>query len=251
MYQPEVNVDTGDFVGVEALARWQHPTRGLLLPDVFIPIAEQSGLIVALGNWVLHEACRQMKEWIDAGIAPPLIAVNVSGLQFKTPFALENDIAAILTETGLQAPRLELELTESVLMAVSSEHNDTLLRLRKAGHRIAIDDFGTGYSSLEYLGRFPVNRIKIAQSFIVDLTTTIANHVIVKAAIGLAHELNLDVVVEGVETVEQLNLIRSWSCRKAQGHYFSKPLPARELSVLLGAGKILPARPIFAAVAAE
>jgi diguanylate cyclase (GGDEF)-like protein/PAS domain S-box-containing protein len=251
MYQPEVNVDTGDFVGVEVLARWQHPTRGLLLPDVFIPIAEQSGLIVALGNWVLHEACRQMKEWIDAGIAPPLIAVNVSGLQFKTPFALENDIAAILTETGLQAPRLELELTESVLMAVSSEHNDTLLRLRKAGHRIAIDDFGTGYSSLEYLGRFPVNRIKIAQSFIVDLTTTIANHVIVKAAIGLAHELNLDVVVEGVETVEQLNLIRSWSCRKAQGHYFSKPLPARELSVLLRAGKILPARPIFAAVAAE
>ena len=250
MYQPEINVDTGSFVGVEALARWQHPTRGLLLPDIFIPVAEQSGLIVPLGRWVIHEACRQMKEWIDAGIAPPLIAVNVSGLQFKTPFMLENNIAAVLTETALQPQYLELELTESVLMEVSRAHNEALLRLRRVGHRIAIDDFGTAYSSLEYLGRFPVDRIKIAESFIVDLTSTPANHLIVKAAIGLAHELNLDVVVEGVETAEQLKLIRSWGCRKVQGHYFSRPLPARELSVLLCAGKILPAQPVSAAVAA-
>ncbi|HEY5019771.1 MAG TPA: GGDEF domain-containing phosphodiesterase, partial [Steroidobacteraceae bacterium] len=249
MYQPQIDVGTGHFVGVEALARWRHPTRGLVLPNIFIPVAEQSGLIGALGRWVLHEACRQMKDWIDAGIAPPLIAVNVSGLQFKIPLAVENEIAAILTQTALPPQRLELELTESVLMEVSREDNDTLLRLRKAGHRIAIDDFGTGYSSLEYLARFPVDRIKIAQSFIADLTNTSSNQVIVKAAIGLAHDLNLDVVVEGVETSEQLKLIRSWGCRKVQGHYFSKPLAAGELTALLRSGQILPAR-LFSAEAA-
>jgi diguanylate cyclase (GGDEF)-like protein/PAS domain S-box-containing protein len=251
MYQPQIDVDTGRFVGVEALARWRHPKRGLVPPSVFIPIAEQSGLIVALGNWVLHEACRQMKEWIDASIAPPSIAVNVSGLQFKTPFALENKIAEILAETGLQPQRLELELTESVLMQVSGAHNDALLRLRKNGHRIAIDDFGTGYSSLEYLGRFPVDRIKIAQSFIVGLTSTSSNSVIIKAAISLAHELKLDVVVEGVENSEQLKLVKSWGCCKVQGYYFSRPLTARDLSPLLRAGKILSGPSVPAAATAE
>jgi EAL domain-containing protein (putative c-di-GMP-specific phosphodiesterase class I) len=135
-------------------------------------------------------------------------------------------------------------------MVVSREHNDTLLRLRNAGHRIAIDDFGTGYSSLKYLGRFPVDRIKIAQSFIFDLTSASSNQVIVKAAIGLAHDLNLDVVVEGVETWEQLKLVRSWGCRKVQGHYFSKALPAGELTALLRAGQILPARSLSTEVAA-
>jgi diguanylate cyclase (GGDEF)-like protein/PAS domain S-box-containing protein len=240
MYQPQIDVDTGGFAGVEALARWRHPTRGLVPPGTFIPIAEQSGLIVPLGNWVLHEACRQMKEWVDAGIAPPLMAVNVSGLQFKTPFALENEITEILTETGLPPQRLELELTESVLMEVSSAHNDALLRLRNSGHRIAIDDFGTGYSSLEYLGRFPVDRIKIAQSFIVGLTSTSGNSAIIKAAIGLAHELKLDVVVEGVETAAQLTLIRSWGGREVQGYIFSKPLTAGDLSPLLRAGRMVP-----------
>jgi diguanylate cyclase (GGDEF)-like protein/PAS domain S-box-containing protein len=240
-YQPQIDIETGRFVGVEALVRWRHPKRGLLHPSIFIPVAEQSGLIVTLGRWVLHEACRQMEQWIDEGIAPPLVAVNVSGLQFKTPLELEKDIAAILTETALPAQRLELELTETVLMEVSREHNDALLRLRKAGHRIAIDDFGTGYSSLGYLGRFPVDRIKIAQSFIGDLTGTSSNPTIVRAAIGLAHELNLDVVVEGVETAEQLAQVRSWGCRKVQGYYFSKPLLPGELSPLLRAGRI--ARP--------
>jgi diguanylate cyclase (GGDEF)-like protein/PAS domain S-box-containing protein len=239
VYQPQIDVDTGGFVGVEALARWRHPKRGPISPSVFIPIAEQSGLIIALGKWVLHEACRQMKEWIDLGIAPPLMAVNVSGLQFKTPFAFENNVADIMTEMSLPPQRLELELTESVLMQVSRAHNEALLRLRKAGHRIAIDDFGTGYSSLEYLGRFPVDRIKIAQSFMVDLTRASGNSVIVKAAIGLAHELKLDVVVEGVETAEQLKLVRSWGCREVQGYYFSQPLAARDLSPLLRAGRIL------------
>jgi diguanylate cyclase (GGDEF)-like protein/PAS domain S-box-containing protein len=243
-YQPQIDTDTGSFVGVEALVRWRHPTRGLLPPAIFIPVAEQSGLIVSLGRWILREGCRQMKEWLDAGIAPPLIAVNVSGLQFKTPFELEKDIAAILTETALPPQRLELELTETVLMEVSREHNDALLRLRKAGHRIAIDDFGTGYSSLEYLGRFPVDRIKIAQNFIADLTSAPSNRAIVRAAIGLANELNLDVVVEGVETVAQLNQIRSWGCRKVQGYYFSEPLLPDALSPLLRAGKICRPRPV-------
>ena len=251
MYQPQIDVDSGRFVGVEALARWQNPKRGLVPPSIFIPIAEQSGQIVALGNWVLREACRQMKEWIDAGIAPPLIAVNVSGLQFKTPLALEKEIANILAQTDLAPQRLELELTESVLMAVSGTHNDALLSLRKSGHRIAIDDFGTGYSSLEYLGHFPVDRIKIAQSFIVGLTATSGNSVIIKAAIGLAHELKLDVVVEGVENLEQLKLVRSWGCRKVQGYYFSKPLTARDLAPLLRAGEILPGPCVPVAAAAE
>jgi diguanylate cyclase (GGDEF)-like protein/PAS domain S-box-containing protein len=241
VYQPQIDVDTGGIIGVEALARWQHPIRGLVPPELFILAAEQSGLIVALGRWALREACWQMKEWIDAGIAPALIAVNVSGLQFKTPFELENEIAAILTETALQPQRLELELTESVLMDASRKHNDALQRLREAGHRIAIDDFGTGYSSLGYLGHFPVDRIKIAESFIVNLTNATANSVIVKAAIGLAHELNLDVVVEGVETAEQLERLRSWGCRKMQGHFFSRPLPALELAPLLRAAKLPPA----------
>jgi diguanylate cyclase (GGDEF)-like protein/PAS domain S-box-containing protein len=243
MYQPQIDVDTGRFGGVEALARWRHPKTGLVPPSIFIPIAEQSGLIVALGNWVLREASRQMQEWIDAGIAPPLMAVNVSGLQFKTPFALENEIAAISAATGLPPQRLELELTESVLMEVSGAHNDELLRLRKTGHRIAIDDFGTGYSSLEYLGRFPVDRIKIAQSFIIGLTATSANSVIIKAAIGIAQQLKLEVVVEGVETAAQLELVRSWGGRMVQGYYFSAPLLARDLSPLLRAGRMSPAPP--------
>ena len=223
----------------EALVRWRHPTRGLLLPGEFIPAAEKSGLIVVLGLWVMREACRQARIWLDAGIGPPLIAVNVSGLQLKTPLELENNIAAILAETGLPAQLLELELTETVLMEASREHNDLLLRLRKAGLRIAVDDFGTGYSSLDYLRRFPVDRIKIAQSFILELTTAPSNAVIVKAAIGLARELNIDVVVEGVETAQQLDLITSWGCRTVQGYYFSKPLPAEEITAVLRGGVVL------------
>jgi EAL domain-containing protein (putative c-di-GMP-specific phosphodiesterase class I) len=195
MYQPQIDADTGRIVGVEALARWQHPENGLIPPSVFIPIAEQNGLIVTLGNWVLREACGQMRRWIDAGIAPPLMAVNVSGHQFKTPLAFENEITDIVAKAALEPQRLELELTESALMQLSSAHSDALLRLRKAGHRIAIDDFGTGYSSLEYLSRFPVDRIKIAQSFVTGLTDTSGNTVIVRAALGLGRELNLDVVV--------------------------------------------------------
>ncbi len=187
-----------------------------------------------------------MKEWLDAGIAPPLIAVNVSGQQFKTPFELENDIALALAETGLSPAHLELELTETVFMETSLEHNDILVRLRKSGLSLAIDDFGSGYSSLEYLSRFPVNRVKIAQNFIIDLKSGTANATIVRAAIGMAHDLGLDVIIEGVETAEQLELIRSFGGHKVQGFYFSKPLPSDEATAVLRMGKISLARPVAA-----
>ncbi len=243
VYQPQVDVDTGQILGFEALVRWRHPTRGLILPGKFIPAAESNGLIVPLGHWVLLEACRQMKKWLDAGIAPPLIAVNVSGLQFKMPVDLENDVAAILADTALPPQRLELELTETVLMDLTREHDDSLDRLRRIGLRIAIDDFGTGYSSLEYLGRIPVNRIKIGQTFMTDLMSNSKAAKIVKAAIAMAHELGLDVIIEGVETAEQLALIRSFSGHKVQGFYFSRPLPTIEATALLRVGKISLARP--------
>ena len=240
LYQPQVDVDTGRIIGLEALVRWKHPTRGVVAPDQFIPITEHIGLIVPLGRWVVRNACRQMRAWRDAGIAPPFVAVNVSAAQFTTPLELERDITAILAETGLQPENLELELTETVLMTVSREHSDDLARLRASGLHIAIDDFGTGYSSLAYLSRLPVNRIKIAQSFIRGLTANSANAAIVRAAIGVAHELGLDVVVEGVETAEELELVKSWDAHKVQGFYFARPLPADEIALLLAAGNICP-----------
>lgn len=242
LYQPQVDAETNRIIGVEALVRWSHPTRGIILPDQFIAITEHIGLMVPLGLWVIRHACRQMRKWLDAGIAPPVVAVNASVMQFTTPFELERHIAAVLAEMNLQPASLELELTESALMTVSREHDEELSRLRKYGVRIAIDDFGTGYSSLAYLSRLPVNRIKIGQTFIRDLTTTSSNAAIVRAAIGMAHELALDVIVEGVETVDQLELIKSWDAHKVQGFYFARPLSADEIAPLLRAGTCLPAK---------
>jgi EAL domain-containing protein (putative c-di-GMP-specific phosphodiesterase class I) len=173
--------------------------------------------------------------------SPSLVAVNLSGIQFKMPLQLEKDIAAALAESGLPPQFLELELTESVLMEASLAHNDVLLRLRKAGHRISIDDFGSGYSSLDYLRRYPVDRIKIAQTFISDIGLESGNDAIVRAALGLARELNTEVVVEGVETAAQLELLKSWGSRIVQGYYFAKPLPVHEVEVLLRSGNITPA----------
>jgi len=240
MYQPQADLETGRIIGLEALVRWQHPKRGLIMPGEFIQVAEKTGLIVMLGHWVLHEACRQTKEWLDARLVVPSISVNVSALQFKTPLALEADIAEILAETLLPPELLELELTESVYMEVSQEHDDVLLRLHEAGVRVAIDDFGTGYSSLDYLSRFPASRVKIAQSFMPGLTATSKSAAIVRAAIGLAHELGMDVVVEGVETAEQLALVRLWGASKIQGYYFSRPLSVGDTASVLRAGKIIP-----------
>jgi diguanylate cyclase (GGDEF)-like protein/PAS domain S-box-containing protein len=241
VYQPQVDVDTGRIVGIEALVRWRHPKRGVVSPGEFIPIAEKSGLVVPLGHWVLQEACRQMKEWLNSAIAPPLIGVNLSARQFKTPLELTDDITSTLARTALPPEHLELELTESVLMDASREHNDVLLRLRKAGIHIAIDDFGNGYSSLDYLSRFPVDRIKIAQKFMQDVLTKPRTGMIVRAAIRLAQELDIVVVVEGVENAAELELVRSWGARQVQGFYFSKPLSAPDMTALLRVGKVVPA----------
>ena len=232
-YQPQVDIQSGRIVGLEALVRWHHPEQGIVSPAAFIPDAEREGLIVPLGRWVLHEACRQTRKWLDTGLSPPLIAVNLSGHQFKAPMDLEADVEAALAKHQLPPGLLELELTESVLMDASRDHNEVLLRLRDRGHRIAIDDFGTGYSSLDYLRRFPVDRIKIAQKFIAEIGNNHGNDAIVRAALGLAHELKLDVVVEGVETDAQLEMLKGWGARIVQGYLFSKPLFAPAVTALL------------------
>ena len=242
MYQPQVQIESGRITGLEALVRWNHPTRGVLGPGVFIPVAESTGIVVALGQWVLFAACRQTKAWLDAGIEPVRVAVNVSGLQFKTPNELEANIAAAFAETGLPARLLEIELTETVLVGVSREHGATLTRLRKAGVTIAIDDFGTGFSSLGYLIRFPVDRIKIAQDFIRDVTTMPGQAAIAKATIGLARDLGIAVIAEGVETREQLEALKGWGCPEIQGFYFAKPLSVDDVTLAFRSGGILKPR---------
>jgi diguanylate cyclase (GGDEF)-like protein/PAS domain S-box-containing protein len=244
VYQPQVEAATGRIVGVEALARWRHPELGMISPVEFIPAAEANGLIVALGRWVLWEACRQAGKWREAGIAPGVIAVNLSALQFKTPLELEKDVAAALAASGLPPSMLELEITESLLMSASLANNEVLVRLRASGVRLAIDDFGTGFSSLDYLRQFPMDRIKIAQNFVLELgtaaSTAAGSAAVVKATIGLARELGIDVIAEGVETAEQLRLVKSWRCREVQGYFFAKPLSAEDLVPLLQAGRIVP-----------
>ena len=242
LYQPQVAIDSGRVVGLEALVRWRHPERGILRPDVFIPVAEKIGIVAKLGLWVLQTACRQAKAWLDADLPSVRTAVNVSALQFRAPQGLENDIAAILKETGLPPGLLELELTETALMDASREHGETLTRLHQSGITIAIDDFGTGYSSLDYLRRFPVDRIKIAQIFVKHLATMPGDATIVKATLGLARALGMSAIAEGVETQEQLALLKEWGCNEIQGFYFAKPLSADEITHLMREGGILKPR---------
>jgi diguanylate cyclase (GGDEF)-like protein/PAS domain S-box-containing protein len=246
-YQPLVEAATGRIVGVEALARWRHPRRGMIPPADFIPVAERNGLIVALGHWVLWEACRQARAWRDAGIPPVTMAVNLSSLQFKSPGALEKDIRQALAEFALPAGMLELELTETALMDASLHHNDVLQRLRDLGLRLAIDDFGTGYSSLDYLRRFPFDRIKIAQNFIFDLGVVPGNAVIVRAAIGLARELGIAIMAEGVETEAQSKLLQQWGCHDVQGFYFARSMVPQDIEPLLRKGRVGLPGPLLAA----
>jgi diguanylate cyclase (GGDEF)-like protein/PAS domain S-box-containing protein len=237
-YQPQVRSESGEIIGVEALVRWQHPIHGRLGPSVFIPIAEASGMIHALGRFVFRAACRQQRRWQDLGIAPATLAVNFSGGQFKRATELEEDVLAVLAETGVPASSVELELTESVLMEASREQRGVLFRLRDAGLRLAIDDFGTGYSSLEYLHRFPADRIKIAQAFVGGIGSAPHSAAIVKATIGLARELGIAIIAEGVETRDQLDLLAEWGCHEVQGYYFARPLPAEAIEPLLHAGRV-------------
>ena len=236
-YQPQVDIASGRVVGAEALARWHDPEQGWISPAQFIPIAEDSGLIQPLGDWVLMEACRQGKAWHDAGFGAFTMAVNVSARQFREPDFLHR-VSLVLEETGLPANFLELEITETAIMRNAEETIAELQNLNDLGVRLAIDDFGTGYSSLSYLKRFPLHRLKIDQSFVRDLTTDPLDSVIVSAMIAMAHSLGLKVVAEGVETATQLDFFRLQQCAEVQGYYFGKPLPANEF--VIGHGPLLP-----------
>jgi len=232
-YQPQVELTSGSIVGLEALIRWNHSKRGLILPTAFIPIAETTGSIVPIGEWVIKDACQQIRIWSDLGIAPPTIAVNLSGAQFKLATQLDQMVTENLARYNVAPERLELELTESVLIETTQRHDEAFKRLRQIGVRIAIDDFGTGYSSLDYLRSFRVSRLKIDQRFIKDVTTSADDAAIVRATIGLAHELAIEVVAEGVETASQRDFLIAAGCKVAQGYYFGRPVPAAEASELL------------------
>jgi diguanylate cyclase (GGDEF)-like protein/PAS domain S-box-containing protein len=232
-YQPKINLETSAAIGVEALVRWRHPQRGLLLPSEFIAIAEDTALIVPIGRWVLGEACRQARVWQKAGLVPTTIAVNVSAVELRAKDFVSS-VRAILAETGLESQYLELELTETFLMQDSSATQTVLKALKDIGVRIALDDFGTGYSSLSYLKRFPIDTLKIDRSFVRDLTSDAGDASIVEAVISLGRSLHMRVVAEGVETQEQLAFLRQQNCPEGQGYYFSPAVIAGEFAQYQG-----------------
>jgi diguanylate cyclase (GGDEF)-like protein/PAS domain S-box-containing protein len=231
-YQPKVDLKTGAVIGVEALIRWRHPVRGLVPPAHFIPIAEECGLIVEIGRWVLREACRQNRAWQDAGLPPIRLAVNISAVELRAKDFVAG-VRAILTDTGLDPRCLELELTETFLMEGSGSTAAVLQALKDMGVRIALDDFGTGYSSLSFLRRFPIDTLKIDRSFVRDLTTDVDDASIVRAVIGMGESLHLCVIAEGVETREQLAYLRLHDCPEGQGFHFGRPVVAAEFATVL------------------
>lgn len=224
-YQMKVDIDTGGIVGAEALIRWHHPERGLIPPDVFIPVAEQNGSICRMTDWVMAEACREIRRMIDAGLEPVSIAVNVSALDLRRP-DFTDQVAATLVHAGVSPKYLEIEVTESTVMHDVDHVIGTLRRLRALGVSISIDDFGTGYSSLSYLKQFPVQTLKIDRSFVSDMTQDINSHAIPKLIIDLACNLGVGVIAEGVETEEQREILLSMGCSRAQGYLFSPPVPS-------------------------
>jgi len=239
-YQPKASCASGRICGVEALIRWNHPLRGLVPPSEFIPLLEETGLIVQVGQWVLRTACAQAQAWRAAGLAVPNVAVNLSGRQLQPDLRGEEGVAA-LEESGLPAAALELELTESVLMHNAESAVRTLNRLKAKGVGLSVDDFGTGYSSLSYLKRFPLDSIKVDRSFVQDIAADPDDASITRAVITMAHHLKLKVVAEGVETEGQLSLLIANRCDQIQGYYFSRPLPAAGLEALLHEDRRLPA----------
>jgi diguanylate cyclase (GGDEF)-like protein/PAS domain S-box-containing protein len=233
-YQPQIDLASGAMTGVEALIRWLDPAFGLTGPSGFVPIAEECGLIVPIGRWVLREACRQVRSWLDAGLHAVPVAVNISAQEFRQAGFVEG-VAAILRETGLAPRYLELELTENILMHDTESSARVLAALKAMGVRLAIDDFGTGYSSLGYLKRFPIDTLKIDQSFVRDLATDADDATIVSAVIGMGRNLKQRVIAEGVETDAQLAFLRAQQCDQGQGFLFNHPLPAEDFARLLAA----------------
>ena len=234
-FQPKIDMATGTLIGAEALLRWMAPDLGLTYPEQFISIAEECGLIVPIGRWVLREACRQVQAWLEAGLPVVPVAVNISAAEFQHP-GFREGVALILRETGLAPRYLELELTESILMHDAEASSAVLQALKAMGVSLAIDDFGTGYSSLSYLRRFPIDTLKIDQSFVRDIATDSDNATIVSAIIGMGRKLNQRVVAEGVETREQLAFLRREKCDDGQGYLFSHPLSAADFASFLSSG---------------
>jgi EAL domain-containing protein (putative c-di-GMP-specific phosphodiesterase class I) len=234
-YQPKINLRTGQITGAEALLRWTHPTRGPVPPAQFIPVAEDCGLILPIGNWVLREACKQGQVWLEAGLPVSSMAVNISAMELRDESFLEG-VFAILEDTGLDPRFLELELTESVLMKHAESAESILKTLRARGVQVAVDDFGTGYSSLSYLRRFPIDALKIDQSFVRQITTAPSETTIVTAVISMGRSLKLRVVAEGVETQEELAFLEAHQCDEAQGYFFSQPVLPQQFARLLESG---------------
>jgi diguanylate cyclase (GGDEF)-like protein len=231
-YQPKINIATGTITGAEALIRWNNPERGPIAPALFIPVAEDCGLISTLDSWVLRKACEQGRLWMEAGLPLITIAVNVSPIEISRIEFLDN-VLGILTDTGFDPRYLELEVTEGVLMRRSAATDVTLKALKAMGLRLAMDDFGTGYCSLSYLPKFPIDTIKIDQSFVRQISSSAPETAIVKAIISMAHSLNLEVVAEGVETEAEFGILANLGCDQAQGYYFSRPVDAASFTSLL------------------
>jgi diguanylate cyclase (GGDEF)-like protein/PAS domain S-box-containing protein len=236
-YQPQYEVASGKLIGLEALIRWEHPDEGLVSPARFMPFAEETGLILPIGAWVLERACWQNREWQDAGLPPVRISVNISALQFRQP-GFADTVRHALRVTGLDARYLELEVTESVIMQDAERVTATLQELKEMGLELAIDDFGTGYSSLSYLKRFPIDRLKIDQSFVRDIPSDGEDAAIISAIIGLTRSLGLRTIAEGVETAEQLTFLRQQGCNEVQGYLLARPMPAADCARLLREGRL-------------
>jgi EAL domain-containing protein (putative c-di-GMP-specific phosphodiesterase class I) len=231
-YQPQVNLRTRIIFACEALVRWNHPTLGLLMPGQFISLAEESGLIEPIGEWVINEACRQAKAWQDAGLPPIRMSVNVSARQFKER-RLTATVADALRASGLEAKFLELELTESLIMQDVERAVATMEELERLGVQLSIDDFGTGYSSLSELKTFPVARLKIDRAFVKGLPADKDDMAVATAVISLGQNLNLKVIAEGVETAEQAEFLRQNNCEEVQGYHLSKPIPPSEFETFV------------------
>jgi len=238
-YQPQISLETGEIEGMEALVRWDHSEKGMISPIKFIPLAEETGLIVPLGNIILYEACKQNKLWQEAGYNPLKIAVNFSAKQFEQENLVEI-IEGILKESGMEAKWLELEITESTVMKNFDVSIEKLNKLKNKGIRVSLDDFGTGYSSLNYLKRLPIDTLKIDKTFLDNVATDPKDEIIAKAIIELAHKMKLVVVAEGVEYIEQLNFLKKQKCDIVQGFFFSKPVPAEKFEQFLGKNKKFP-----------